>query len=246
MRNWLGFLGRKAHGNEDYSLLRTDVHSHLIPGIDDGAGTIEESLLLLRSLSRLGFRKVVTTPHIMEDFYRNTPDIITRGLYELRKAAREQDIQIEIEAAAEYYLDSHFIRLLGKEPLLTFGRNYLLFELSYINPPLNLEKILFEIQAEGYIPVLAHPERYRFWESNPGEYKKLKETGVLFMLNTNSFSGYYGKAALSLAFWMADNGLVDFLGSDVHHIKHIHSLKKALKQERLVRLMHQPLLNKEL
>lgn len=246
MRRWLSGIFGKSEEAQDYSVLRTDIHSHLIPGIDDGAKDTGESLQLLGSLQELGFSRAITTPHVMSDFYRNTRETILTGCDRLREEAVKRGISIEIEAAAEYYIDEQFTRLLKEKELLVFGKKYLLFEISYINPPVNLMEIIFDIQVQGYIPVMAHPERYIFWSDRREQYNRLKEAGVLFMVNTNSFAGYYGKEAVSVACWLADNKLIDLLGSDVHHQRHIRALRHALKQKKLVQLLHQPLLNKTL
>ncbi len=172
--------------------LKIDLHSHLIPGIDDGSQSMEESLNLLKGMEKLGYEKVITTPHIMADSYKNTPDIINRGLLMLRMEAKKANISLSIEAAAEYYLDDGFIQLLQKGNMLTISKDeYLLFETSYMAKPINLEEMIFDIGAAGYVPLLAHPERYRYIKEPEKEYGRLKELGVLFQVNLNSFSGHY-------------------------------------------------------
>jgi len=204
--------------------LYIDLHSHLIPGIDDGSKDMQESLLLLKGMKDLGYEKVITTPHIMVDVYRNNREIIMNGLEALREAAKENGIEIEIEAAAEYYLDDGFPDLLDAGEMLTFSGEYLLFETSYMAKPIQMEEMIFGISSAGYQPVMAHPERYRYIKDPKKEYGRLKELGVLFQVNLNSFSGHYGRAAKDQAIFLSKNGMIDFLGSDVHHIKQVETL----------------------
>lgn len=208
--------------------LTVDLHSHLIPGIDDGAKTMEESIELIRSLSELGYRKLITTPHIMQDMYRNTPDSILTGLDALRIEVEKNGIDMVIEAAAEYYLDEHFLTLLsGGEKLLTFGDNYLLFETSYTIRPYALFDHIYALSSQGYKPVLAHPERYSYLHDSLEDYHAIKKMGVFFQLNINSLAGYYSTPVKKAAEWIIDQGLVDFVGSDTHKMRHIDSLSKA-------------------
>lgn len=212
----------------DFSIIGTDIHSHLIPGIDDGVATIEDSLELLRELQDLGYKKIITTPHIMSDYFRNTPEIIMNGLATVTSAARQQGINIELEAAAEYYLDEALVQMINRnEKLLTIAEKYLLFEISYVNPPDNIQNVVFDLNIQGYVPVLAHPERYPFWYGKPEIYRKLKDLGVLFQLNTNSLVGYYGPAARHCAELLIDEDMIDFIGSDMHGVRHLEALKKV-------------------
>ena len=229
-----------------YALVGTDMHSHLIPGIDDGAQTIEDSVSLVRELHNLGFTKLYTTPHIMSDYFRNTPDIILSGLDKVREAIAKENIPVEIYAAAEYYVDDGFVSKLENEKLLTIGDNYLLFEISYINWPDNIDDIIFRMQILGYKPVMAHPERYPFWYNNFKKYTDFRDQGVLLQVNINSLSGYYGLEAKKTAEKMAANGLIDLIGTDCHNMKHIDGLKRGLKDKVLKKIVEGNLLNKQL
>jgi protein-tyrosine phosphatase len=147
----------------DYSLLKTDMHSHILPGIDDGSGSIETSIELIRGLKELGYSRLIATPHIMWDMYRNTPDIIRTKLDEVRAAVQKEGIDIQIDAAAEYFLDEHVEDLLKiKEPLLAVSDNKILVEFSMAFPAMNIKDVLFEMQMQGYQPIIAHPERYTY------------------------------------------------------------------------------------
>ena len=228
------------------------MHSHLLPGLDDGAETIEHSLELLQALRALGYRKLVMTPHIMGYFYKNTPEGIRAALQLLREAAASAGLgDVELECAAEYYLDEFLGRKLtnGTE-MLTFGgdKRYLLFETSYMNEPLNLFDIIFELKAQGYTPVLAHPERYTYFYGRFAEIERLRrDYGVLLQVNLNSLAGYYSPAAKKVAEQLIDGGLVDFVGTDTHHLRHTDTLlRRTLLLPHLEKLLRLPLLNNTL
>lgn len=226
----------------DLSVIGVDMHSHFIPGIDDGAKTMEDSLQLLRGMQDLGYRKVITTPHIMSDFFRNTPEIILGGLADVRKAAAENGLQIEIDAAAEYYDDFDLDKKIAHEKLLTFGGNYLLFEVSYLNEPQNINSMIFRFITNGYKPVLAHPERYPFWYRRLEVFEEMKEKGVLLQLNINSLTGHYSPEAKKVAEYLIDKQLVDFLGSDCHHAGHLQLMQRAVRTKALHKLLGSGLL----
>jgi tyrosine-protein phosphatase YwqE len=211
----------------DLSQLQVDIHSHLIPGIDDGAKTIEDSIRLLQRFEELGFKKVITTPHVMSDFYRNTPDIILSGLDKLKNELAKQNLSITIEAAAEYYLDYELEKKIERKELLTLGGKYVLFELPFVTAPDNLYKAIFDMQTNGYIPILAHPERYSYWYRSFDTYYELKEKGILFQLNTISLTGHYSPETKKIAERMIDENLIDFVGSDCHHLHHLEILNHA-------------------
>jgi len=217
-------------------LLKVDLHSHFIPGIDDGAQNMQESLLLLKSMEALGYEKVITTPHIMVDIYRNTPKIIKEGLQALKRSAKAEGIGLQIEAGAEYYLDEGFYDHLHSGEVMSIHKNYLLFETSYATKPLQFEEMVFEISALGYIPLIAHPERYRYITDPIKEYGRWKELGVLFQLDLNSLGGHYGQDAKKKAELLSEKGMIDFLGSDVHHIKQTGFLEDVFYSENYARV----------
>jgi protein-tyrosine phosphatase len=205
-----------------------DIHSHLLPGIDDGATTIEDTEKLIIGLQEIGFKKFITTPHVMGEVWNNT-----RKEIEEKEKSTIQDFTLPIinnsfKAAAEYMIDAEFRELFKKEKLLTLKDNYVLVEISYLSPPIQLYEILFELQVAGYQPVLAHPERYNYYHHSMGEYNKLKQVGCLFQLNMLSTTGYYGERVAKIADTLLKNGLIDFIGSDVHHSRHIESIHKKI------------------
>lgn len=221
------FFSRSRSKSEkfDYSVLKTDMHSHLLPGIDDGAKDMETSLQLIRGMKALGYQKLITTPHIIWDMYRNTPEIINDKLHQLRKTVKEEGINVEIYAAAEYFLDEHVEELLKrKQPLLTVSGNKVLTEFSMAFPSLNTKDILFEMEMQGYQPIIAHPERYIYLQQNKEFYRELKDMGCLFQLNILALSGHYGRSVKDLAEYLLKNGFYDFIGTDLHHSNHLEFL----------------------
>ena len=221
----------------DLSVLRCDVHSHFIPGIDDGAQTMEDSIALIRAMHELGYTKVITTPHVMADGFRNSPEIIIDGLQRLREEVAEQGIPMEVDASAEYYLDHEFDRLVRERQVIPFGDNYVLFELPFIAEPAILFNVIFQLQTQGYKPVLAHPERYQFWHMDLSKYENLKERGVLFQLNMVALMGAYGPGARKIAEKLIDNGWYELVGSDCHSLNHVEAIKATLSEPYLHKLL---------
>ncbi len=204
----------------------TDIHSHILPGIDDGAPDLAASLHLVRGLQQLGIKKTIATPHVIADLYRNTPETINAALDKLRKACKKESINIEINAAAEYMLDDYFIKLLrGSQQLLTIHKNIVLTEQSYATPTHNLNEIAFDLISAGYRPIMAHPERYGFYHNNYEAYTHLKDMGFLLQVNLLSLTGYYGKPVTRAAKYIFDNDLADLVGTDLHHARHLQMLQ---------------------
>ena len=222
------FLFKKKHTETiDLSWLGTDMHSHLIPGIDDGAKDIATSLELIRGFIKLGYKKLITTPHILWEVYPNTTEIITAGIEELRATVAKEGLDIELHAAAEYYMDDYFEEELKKKtPLLCISDNMVLVEFSMLIAPFDFQKIIFEMQMQEYQPVLAHPERYTYLSRTKSVYEDLKTAGCLFQLNLLSLTGYYGKAVQELAEYLLKNNYYDLAGTDLHHAQHLSALQK--------------------
>lgn len=207
----------------------TDIHSHVLFGIDDGAKTLEDSKVLLKSFIELGFEGAITTPHILKDVWDNNSQNITSKYTEVQQLLPELSAKINLRVASEYLMDESFARLFETEKLLTLKDNYVLVEMSYLNPPIQLYDIIFDLQVAGYKPVLAHPERYLFYHQNFEEYKKLKVAGCLFQMNLLSTMGYYGANITKVADKLLAEGLIDFAGSDVHHLHHIRAFDDKVK-----------------
>jgi len=231
------FGRRKEEPKIDFSLLGVDMHSHLIPGIDDGAQSMEDSIELIKKLADLGFKKLVTTPHVMADFYRNTPEIIHQGLELVRAELKKNEIAVEIEAAAEYYFDEGLEDKIEKGTVLSLGSGFLLFEVSFLSFPRSFYEVVEKILTKGYKPVLAHPERYGYFAGSIDQFERIKKSGCYLQLNALSLIGYYGKSAQKIAQELVDRKLIDFLGTDIHHMKHAGMLSKALKNPYIKHLL---------
>jgi len=231
----------------DLSIIGTDFHSHLIPGIDDGSPDMESSIEMIRKFKDLGYKKLITTPHIMCDYYKNTPEIILSGLEKVRNELFKLNINIEIEAASEYNLDDGLNELIGNKNILTFGDNYVLFELPFMNEPRNLQEIIFNFQTAGYKPILAHPERYGFWNNNLDKFEELKAKGVMLQLNLLSLTGHYSPEVKKMAEKLVIANLIDAIGSDCHRIEHLFTIEENLNNKFIHQLVNQEnLLNKKL
>ena len=204
------------------------MHSHLIPGVDDGSPDLDTSLRLIRGLTELGYKKLITTPHINRDFFPNNPENIGAGRAAVMAELQRQHLRVGFHAAAEYLLDDGFSpRLTAGEPLLTLSDKLVLIELSFVVPAMNIKDLIFEVQVRGYQPVLAHPERYLYFAANKGWYDQLRDAGCLFQLNLMSFAGHYGRDARELATYLVKKNYVEFLGTDLHHERHLEIIRSS-------------------
>ncbi|HYG19189.1 MAG TPA: CpsB/CapC family capsule biosynthesis tyrosine phosphatase [Ohtaekwangia sp.] len=227
--------------------LTIDLHSHLLPGLDDGVQTLEEAEEIIRFFAALGYTKLITSPHVMSDAYRNTTAGILAKAEELRAYLRMKDIPMTIETAAEYYLDEAVFQMVQRnEPMLTFGSKYLLFETNFLTEPFNLKEFIFMATSKGYKPVLAHPERYMYLQNNWGQLEDLINRGVLFQLNASSISGYYSRNVQATATKLIDRGWIHFIGSDCHHLQHVKILEAVRRMKYYQKALSLPLLNNSL
>lgn len=235
-------MNKKAK-HVNFSFLGTDVHSHLLPGLDDGAKNMEESIQMIRMFKELGYKKIITTPHIMSDNYKNTPEIILKALENLQQTLLKHHIDIEVQAAAEYYMDDAFFKMVKEKSLLTFGDNYVLFELPFFTEPVNLKEILFEMQLAGYKPVLAHPERYGYWHHRFEQYQSFHEQGILLQLNLLSLTGHYANEVRKVAEKLLNEEIISLLGTDCHRIEQLYMLNSQLPQLSYEKLQKAKVLN---
>jgi protein-tyrosine phosphatase len=222
------FFKKKSNLSPAFNLklpIDTDIHSHILPGIDDGSPDVETSIQLVKGLYNIGIRTTVATPHVISDIYRNTPETINAALAILKEAVANEGIDIKITAAAEYMLDDYFLKLLrAGNKLLTVHNNIVLTEQSYATPSGNLHEISFELNMAGYKPIMAHPERYIFYQGRYQEFANLKDMGFLLQVNLLSLTGYYGKAVAKAARYIFEKGLADFVATDLHHDRHLSFL----------------------
>jgi len=205
-----------------------DIHSHILPGIDDGAKTIDDSEYLMNQMIDFGFKKAIATPHTMNTVWDNSKNSIQATKAKVEKELPTESNRLKLNCASEYFMDDHFQKRFQNEDLLTLKGNHVLVEMSYLNAPIQLYDILFELQLKGYQPVLAHPERYTFFHNNFKEYDKLKKVGCLFQMNLLSSVGYYGKGVSDVAEKLLSKDMIDFVGSDIHHKNHILSFKDKI------------------
>lgn len=243
--NWL----KKDNNNTnrvDLSVLHTDIHSHLIPGIDDGSPDMDTSLALLKELEMLGYKKIITTPHVKTEYFQNDVTKLDDLCERLRRAARFEGIKLDIEVGAEHLLDEGVNQRIKNGQFKTFGDNYLLVELPFMFPPFGLDGYIFELQLAGYKLILAHPERYLYWLNDFNQFIRLKDSGVLFQVNIISLGNYYGKDVYNLAKKLIDNNMVELLGTDTHSAKHIEAVRKSCSSSLLKKLLESGrIINKE-
>ena len=243
--NWLKKDNNHTNGI-DLSVLHTDIHSHLIPGIDDGSPDMDTSLALLKELEMLGYKKIITTPHVKTEYFQNDVTKLDDLCERLRRAARFEGIKLDIEVGAEHLLDEGVNQRIKNDQFKTFGDNYLLVELPFMFPPFGLDGYIFELQLAGYKLILAHPERYLYWLNDFNQFIRLKDSGVLFQVNIISLGNYYGKDVYNLAKKLIDNNMVELLGTDTHSAKHIEAVRKSCSSSLLKKLLESGrIINKE-
>ncbi len=211
-----------------------DIHNHILPGIDDGAATIEVSKEMLSLYKELGFSGCIATPHVMADYYRNTTSGIQNSFKEITEVLKTGKHGGFIQhAAAEYMLDDQFLHLLEKEDLLFIKDRVLLTELSYFNKPSYLLELCYDIVARNIFPILAHPERYGYIKSIQ-DFKELKEYGFMLQLNMLSLSGHYGEHPQRMSEELLLAGMYDCIGTDAHRPDHLDKIKNLQIPYKLV------------
>jgi len=222
----------------EFSSLHTDMHSHLIPSVDDGAEDMDNAIDLVKAMLELGYKKIITTPHIKSEGYENNRKNLQEGLVALKKALKAAGLDIDIHCAAEYYMDDAFEKLLHSEPPLTVKDSKVLVEISFLAPPPQLHHYLFQLQTKGYQPILAHPERYLYYKDDFDKYYRLKELGCTLQLNLLSLTGYYGKPVRDNAVKLMKSNLIDYLGTDMHNLHHAIVLKEAQSDSRIIKMIY--------
>lgn len=208
--------------------LGTDIHSHILPGIDDGAKDSAESFAMLQLMQDLGYQRVITTPHISSDYYPNTRAGIQEVAHTLQEELSQSSLTISLQVAAEYMLDDGFADVYKRGPLLSFGKSYVLVEFPFHQAYPGMKEYLFQLQLDEYQPVLAHPERYHYWIENPKELMELHDAGLIFQVNLMSLTGLYGKPVKRQAENLLKAGMVQLFGSDLHKSASLPDLQAAL------------------
>lgn len=206
----------------------TDIHSHVVPGIDDGSPSVERSVELVGRMKEWGLEKLIVTPHVTQDTFENTPEIIEEAYGNLRRGLDEAGVDVEMDHSAEYRIDEMFVEQLEAGMVRRLHGEFLLVENSYIQEAYNLDQILFSISMKGFRPILAHPERYMYYYGKQNRYDELHGKGILFQVNLLSLAGFYGKEPKKIAEMLIDKGYVDFLGTDLHRRTHADMITKYL------------------
>ena len=196
------FFSKKSQ-EESRLFFKTDIHSHVVPGIDDGSPSVERSLELIARMKSWGLEKLIVTPHVTQD----------------------------MDYSAEYRIDEMFVEQLEGGIVRRLHGDYLLVENSYIQEPYNIDQILFQVSMKGYHPILAHPERYMYYYDKPKRYDELHSKGILFQVNLLSLAGYYGKEAKKVAEMLIEKDYVDYLGTDLHRRTHVEVMDKYLRSK---------------
>lgn len=204
-----------------------DVHNHILPGIDDGAKTVEEAISLIKGFSEIGVQRFIATPHIMHNYYPNNPESINASYSLLKEELLKNNLRnIYLEASAEHMIDSDFERILDEKAIMPLKNTYLLVEMSYLQPSINFDTAIQKIASNRYFPIFAHPERYGYLYREFPKYRKYKKQGILYQMNLLSLGTYYGKDVHKTALKLLDEGMIDFVASDVHNQQHLKALKE--------------------
>jgi tyrosine-protein phosphatase YwqE len=236
-----------SNPNDAALIWNVDMHNHLIPGVDDGVKTLDDSMTCLRQYTEWGIRRVICTPHVSQDYYPNTVEQILEAAKPIQEAISSEQLPIELSVAAEYLLDEGFERLLHEEKLLSFGSaRYVLIETGWASAPYQLDQWLFQMQLKGYTPILAHPERYTYYQQEPYRLTQIREQGCLLQLNIMSLVGRYGKRAQQLAAHLLEEHAISFVSSDLHRPADLPILQSVFSTPAWQKLPGQPLLNEQL
>ena len=230
------FFGSKKV-TSDLSFLGADMHSHLLPGLDDGLQNIEQTIGFMQQLQQMGYKKLICTPHILAEVYPNNPETILPKLELVRSALKENNIDITVEAAAEYMVDIDFENLINAgKPLLTFGKNLVLIEMSYVAASNNIETAIFQLKLKGFQPVLAHPERYNYYMGNIETFQRFIDLGCYLQINILSLLGYYGDGPKKTAQNLLKKNMVTLVGTDMHHENHMNALRSLASKKSFYKL----------
>ncbi len=232
-----GLFSRHKTSGHDKLFFRTDVHSHVCPGIDDGSQSRSKSVGIVGRLNQLGISHMIVTPHVTEDVFENTPETIKKSFARLKEAIDEAEIPVSLHYSAEYRIDEYTRSQLDNNEILPFPNNYVLVECGWLQEPLNLDGFLFELQNKyGFRPILAHPERYMYYQIDRSRYEALHNMGVLLQCNLLSLAGYYDKPCKLTAEWLLEEGMIDLLGTDAHRMEHVAAIAAYVKSRDYLKL----------
>lgn len=207
---------------------QTEMHCHLVPGIDDGQTTASGGADLVEREADWGITRIFCTPHITQDTFENTPEIIAHAFRQLQEEIKRRNVEVSLDYSAEHRLDVFFLNQLDKGAIKPFPNSYLLVENPFVQEAWDLDNRLFDLNVKGYRPVLAHPERYSYYFFHPERYEQIHAAGTLFQVNLLSLAGYYGKEIKRIAEMLIDRNLVDFIGTDMHNASHADAIDRYL------------------
>lgn len=220
---------KSKNSAESKLFYKTDIHCHIMPGVDHGAQSVDESLELIAAQQRWGIEQIILTSHVTDDTFENNPDTLAEGFRILTEGVKEAGNPIRLAYSAEYRIDTLFTDQLEKGLIVPMPDNYLLLENAFIQEPIGLDRLLFDLKVKGYKVIMAHPERFPYYYGNLDRYKQLHEAGNRFQINLLSLAGFFGKDTKKIAEWIVKNGMADFLGSDMHHLRHAEAIDKYLR-----------------
>lgn len=222
-------LFKKKHPEVSCLSFSTDIHCHVIPGIDDGSPDVATSVELVERMQGWGIKRIIASPHVTQDSFENTPETVAPAFAALKKELEAKGCDVQLSHSAEYRMDEFFMAQLQENNIVPMPNGYLLVENSFIQEPWNLDRLLFDLKVRGYKPVLAHPERYYYYYGNKRvRYDEIHATGTLFQINLLSLAGYYGKDEKTVAEHLIEKGYVDFIGTDLHHHRHADAIDTYL------------------
>lgn len=230
----MGLFSRKKQKHPAFEMpimrLQTDLHSHILPGIDDGAQNLDESLQMVEAFIAQGYTKIITSPHIHAERYRNTRNSIENAYHQLQEGIQANNLNLSVEYTAEYHFDNEFLALIKKDDIISFGsERYVLVEFSFNLPPVGVDRVFNLLTEKGYQPVVAHPERYEYWHGNASLFERLRGIGYLFQSNIHAAAGAYGVIPQRIFQMLAKNGWIDFLGSDAHDARSVSLLSQSIE-----------------
>lgn len=209
--------------------VHTDIHCHIVPGVDDGSPDAATSGELLERMSAMGFKRIFASPHVTQDTFENTPATLAEPMEQLRAEVDRRGLDIELHRHAEYRLDDFFLRQREAGNLTPMPGDFILVENSFGQEPYDMDTVIFDLKMDGLNPILAHPERYIYYaKGNPGRYRDLHDSGLMFQINLLSLAGRYGRTIRAVALELLEQGMVDFIGTDIHRESHVKLIEEYL------------------
>jgi len=248
---WSNLFGGKKNDEKSYAnrlaWVGWDIHNHILPGIDDGSPSVEESLILVKGLKELGIHNSVSTPHVMAGVHNNTPQTIKSAHAELNDHLKANSLDFKLNFSAEYMIDDQIQEWIQADNLCLIADKYMLVEMSYLSESKALFSVIKDIQDRGYQPILAHPERYNYFHNNFKIFEEIKQAGCHLQLNLLSISKYYGENVKTCALTLIRAGMYDFVGTDMHHTRHLEALKTVVAKYDIQELLRgNPIKNSKL